>query len=496
VSVPHVTVRMYMGLLGDCFLLRLFHDGGADRTRKADSHILIDCGVIQRVPSEAKLMARVVADIMKIGTLNLVVVTHEHYDHMCGFESLLREGIEIKMLWLAWTEDPKDDLAKDLRKMQDETRVAIAAGMQQMAFSAKRRPGDKGRVREWTLDGEAMGLDSFIGPFAANGSDRMTSRDILEGLKDAANETEYRRPGEVISLPFDGNIRAYVLGPPHNITRLMKDRPSSSPKNRETYLDARANEAKVVTRSFLGASETSGDFDQVGTPFSRPFCKITDAILLADALPEPPQDLPWARNVREVWQKYRSTPEDIRIDDDWHNPIGNLALKLDSDTNNTSLALAFELGGADGDVLLFAADAQVGNWLSWHDQKYPSGKDIPKDTGMPASDLLRRTVLYKVGHHGSHNATLSKEGLEQIKGKNLVAMVPVVQEVAEKRKWQMPFDKMFDRLKELTEGRILRGDEPLSKGLIAKIKAFGKDVRESPDDGSGLGPLWVEYDVS
>jgi uncharacterized protein YfiM (DUF2279 family) len=33
--------------------------------------------------------------------------------------------------------------------------------------------------------------------------------------------------------------------------------------------------------------------------------------------------------------------------------------------DNTSLVLAIEL--ADGDVLLFAADAQVGNWLSWQD---------------------------------------------------------------------------------------------------------------------------------
>ena len=44
-----------------------------------------------------------------------------------------------------------------------------------------------------------------------------------------------------------------------------------------------------------------------------------------------------------------------------------LAMQLDQDTNNTSLVLAFELGPRkeSGPVLLFAADAQVGNWLSW-----------------------------------------------------------------------------------------------------------------------------------
>lgn len=42
-----------------------------------------------------------------------------------------------------------------------------------------------------------------------------------------------------------------------------------------------------------------------------------------------------------------------------------MALMLDSATNNTSLVLGIELD--PGEVLIFAADAQVGNWLSWQD---------------------------------------------------------------------------------------------------------------------------------
>ena len=46
------------------------------------------------------------------------------------------------------------------------------------------------------------------------------------------------------------------------------------------------------------------------------------------------------------------------------------------ETNNTSLALAFELieKGRVGKVLLFPADAQVGNWLSWHGEKMKFGE--------------------------------------------------------------------------------------------------------------------------
>src|SRR5207247_1037341 len=70
-------------------------------------------------------------------------------------------------------------------------------------------------------------------------------------------------------------------------------------------------------------------------------------------------------------------------------------------TNNASLVLAFELGKG-GKVLLFAADAQRGNWASWTKKSWRDG-----DKTVQAKDLMSRTVLYKVGHHGSHNATLN-----------------------------------------------------------------------------------------
>jgi hypothetical protein len=39
-------------------------------------------------------------------------------------------------------------------------------------------------------------------------------------------------------------------------------------------------------------------------------------------------------------------------------------------------------------------------------------------------DLLRDAIFYKVGHHGSHNATLQAQGLEQMQ-RLRVAMIPV-----------------------------------------------------------------------
>jgi hypothetical protein len=126
--------------------------------------------------------------------------------------------------------------------------------------------------------------------------------------------------------------------------------------------------------------------------------------------------------------------------------------------------LAIELH--DSRVLLFAADAQVGNWLSWQDLKWQTdGKEV---TG---PNLLRRTVLYKVGHHGSHNATLQEKGLEQM-DRLEVAMIPVDHGMAVKKGWgRIPLDTLEKRLDEKTKGRVLRLDKPVPAALADRVPA-------------------------
>ena len=99
------------------------------------------------------------------------------------------------------------------------------------------------------------------------------------------------------------------------------------------------------------------------------------------------------------------------VDEDWLNAASSLAIKLDSFTNNTSLALAIERI-ADGKVLLFPGDAQEGNWVSWHDAKikWQVTRGDGEAAAVTAKDLLARTVFYKVGHHSSHNATAKGQG--------------------------------------------------------------------------------------
>jgi len=107
----------------------------------------------------------------------------------------------------------------------------------------------------------------------------------------------------------------------------------------------------------------------------------------------PPQD---KRFIRKSRPSKRDSEDWRKIENNWSELAGELALRLDAHTNNTSLVLAIELSPG-GKVLLFPGDAQVGNWLSWGDITWRGD-----DSDLTAANLLERTVFYKVGHHGSH----------------------------------------------------------------------------------------------
>ena len=144
-----------------------------------------------------------------------------------------------------------------------------------------------------------------------------------------------------------------------------------------------------------------------------------------------------------------------RIDGEWLGSATDLALALQSYTNNTSLVLALELGEpGKGDVLLFAGDAQVGNWESWQAWTCESG-----GLKLTGPDLLKRTIFYKVGHHGSHNATLKQHGVDQMDGLK-AAIIPVDEVEAKKKRWgSMPLPDLIAALEKKVPGMLFRTDQ-------------------------------------
>ena len=187
--------------------------------------------------------------------------------------------------------------------------------------------------------------------------------------------------------------------------------------------------------------------------------------------------------------RYEYGEEWRKIENDWLGTAGSLALQLDSDTNNTSLVLAFELVES-GRVLLFPADAQVGNWMSWNEVEWTvqKGGNPQKVT---AQQLLEKTVFYKVGHHGSHNATLRTLGLERMSDASLVGMLPLDRPTAKKMEWNMPFPSLHEALLQRCKGRLL----DLELGMPDKPDDVAQGEWDQFAANVDVKPGWVDYKV-
>ena len=421
---PAVKVRMYRQGLGDCFLITLPRKNGNPYS------IMIDCGVILGTADAGTVMSNLVNDIISTtgGHIDLLLATHEHWDHLSGFlqaKDLFGKGkLEVDRVWLGWTEDPDDALASKLRAKHQALRMALASACARMR-----------------LDGAGdASVDALMEFFGAAGQG--TTEDALEFVKKlcAGDGLRFCRPtDDPVNLPEVG-ARLYILGPPHDEKLINKCNPSKSQP--ETY---------GMADLYLDTLEPAITEPGLSAPF--------DPILQIPL--EAARQMPffraryWGEDADSVEEKDQSWR---RIDGNWLDISSSLALQLDSATNNTSLVLAIELGS--GDVLLFAADAQVGNWISWQDLKWTvDGKEV---TG---PDLLERTVLYKVGHHGSHNATLRQKGLELMKNLK-IALIPVDRAMALKKRWgNMPLDAIEQALNAMTKGCVLRIDRDIPPSL-------------------------------
>src|SRR5215472_6631115 len=216
-------VRMYRQGLGDCFLVSL------KRSQGEDYKILIDCGVILGTPDPNTIMTKVVDNIVETtgGKVDLLLATHEHWDHLSGFiqASESFEHLSVGEVWLAWTEDPDDALAKQLGKERNDGLAAL-----QMCDSALRMANDRTFGLDQPSHAEIVtGMLSFFG--AASGG---TTKDALQKVKVMGNgRLRYCRPSDQPIHLTDPDARLYVLGPPQDEKLIRRILPSKS--SPETY---------------------------------------------------------------------------------------------------------------------------------------------------------------------------------------------------------------------------------------------------------------------
>jgi hypothetical protein len=458
--------------LGDCFLVTFTADD--QRT-----HVLIDCGSFRNSADSKKRLEEIVAAIsaeLEGEALDVVVGTHQHNDHVSGFlhcEQTFQEH-GVSQVWLSWLDDPSDALARRIGTDHHNLLLQLAASRDALTRELRHRRGAAGHLPR-TLE-TLNGMLGFFGAKEAGAPPEIPADAVRILKKLGSSRPLYLRPGRSVDLPGlpADTVRVHVLGPPRDEDLLHR----KDPRKGESY-DHALMSANLMATRFLDAArrtlEGTSRSDE-HYPFNDQY-KRTDPAKGSEAL-------------AAIGARYRRRPDAWRtIDDDWMRLGEALALYLDEFTNNSSLVLAFELVDS-GKVLLFAADAQTGNWLSWPDIKW-------KDESVSTESLLTRTVFYKVGHHASHNATLV-DVFEKVTHADLVALIPVHKQDANIRKtngWKMPARNLFRRLVEKTEGRVLQmdnDDPPECNPNAGPAKAAWKRVGIKPQ----ITDLYIEVEIT
>ncbi len=468
-AADEAVIRMYRQGIGDCFVVFLPQNDGTF------FKMMIDCGVLMGTPDAQDVMRSIVRDIIAAsdGEIDVLVVTHEHWDHVSGFAQAhdlfappntkpRRRGrkLHVKSVWLAWTEDPHDPDAQILQQglkalLQKVNQIGMA--LESPALGLGSSPDGQRLIEAhrnvlafFGNDPEAPMTEHGIFAAGADGpSKTRQAMDIAAGL--AANKRfckpEETQPWRSEKLP---GLSIYTLGPPRDPKRLRRMDPGQAgyhaalgapePLTNALFAHAGHRQFNLADDSALDGRHLPGS-QQHGSFAASIAEDFIGRHYYEDIVEEPSCDGESAGMIDQSWR---------RIDHDWFAGAADFALALDRQTNNTSLVLAIELS-PNGPVLLFVADAQAGSWLSWHDMSWQR----PDGSHVKAADLMARTTFLKVGHHGSHNATLKELGLELMTQKDFVAAVPVDRVVARKRRWnRMPLPSIMEELMERSGNRV------------------------------------------
>lgn len=514
--VTQIKVRMYRQGFGDCFLLQFFA-----KTKRVFT-MLIDCGIKLNTSRDECPIERVMEDLRrelapqgKKGgppTLDVLVATHEHWDHIAFFhpETTTKSGSKrqdlfadfvIRQVWLSWTEDPENPRARQLNSRLREGARALqmaAMNLQQTTTGASGSSTslneDPNHTARQALSEGVAEVVSFYGleaaaqseSLAAAGAKSLKTQEALENvirLGKQHGRVHYFQPETLVAADnLPPGIRVYVLGPPgiQPDDKLLKKSNPSAGDRQETYLNVdQAGFAGFVDGLLaLADGNSAGPARGNSTPFGAGI-----GLSLGEAQPND--------YLRETYFAPREAYR--KIDHTWLDAAGQFALQLDGAVNNTSLVLAIEFEDSEK-VLLFPGDAQVGSWLSWHDLNWEVKSGSEKKT-RTATDLLNNTVLYKVSHHGSHNATLREKGLELMTHPDLVALIPE----QEKKYRGIIHEELLERLQQRCRGRVIvSADSKLpAEDLRKKARPPELDAQgwKQFQDNLEITDTYVEYTV-
>lgn len=334
-----VTIRMYNVGFGDAFLI-LIPDG------KRHRRILVDCGSIEasEVGGPMKgIVRQIIADVTDedgIPRIDVVVATHRHKDHVSGFADPAWNSVEVKEVWLPWTEHPTDLEARRIREIQSKLAFGLNTAL------------------------------AMVGTLDQSDKQLKVARDLVANALMLSNDSAMK------------TLHSGFLGSPER--RFL---PLVGKESRLIHSDA----LPKVKVHVLGPSRDPEIIRDMDPPKGESFLRIRSAFTENNAVSPAP--------FSPEFRLDKSTGGWVfpAIDQDEIGRAGALselavAVALDKAVNGTSLMILIDIAGT---FFLFPGDAQWGTWA----------RVLADDEWR---EMLQRVSFYKIGHHGSHNATPRK----------------------------------------------------------------------------------------
>ena len=410
-------IRAYNVGFGDCFLLTFVY--GTDDTR----NVLIDFGTT-RVPDgagpgyELAIANEIRKDCGDRG-LDVVVATHRHRDHISGFATkkkpgdpdasgdVIRDLAKNAIVILPWTEDPDAPTdATDVHHLSDKGSdkkafVQQLEGMHAFADAVVRELDAK---RDQAFDADTVDpteLAASSGPkqrmHREDGDDAESSwfsektlrkrlafigEDAIKNVSAVTNLITMGKERRYVHFEADAGLKKVlpgvdvdVLGPP-TIEQWSGVKKQKS-KDKDEYWHLQSHFwNRLALNTGVSAAASSARADRL-FPNAK-ICEPSGDCKHPDRCGDIPRASEWfVRRLRGVRAKQ----------------LMQLVLSMDSAMNNTSVILLIKAGKKK---LLFPGDAQIENW-EWALKHAPNHEAILEE--------LADVDVYKVGHHGSLNAT-------------------------------------------------------------------------------------------
>jgi hypothetical protein len=349
-----VRIRSYNVGFGDCFLLTFSYGRAKPR------NVLIDFGSTKQSASGPRGEMLEIAERIREdcgGKLQMLVATHRHADHISGFAGKPGEviaSLDPDLVVQPWTEDPELDPEARAPAGSGGRDGAARARAVTSRLSAMQALAEAALAEVPRLESSSSVPKGVVEQVRFLGETNLKNAESVRNLAKMGDRHVYASFGT--KLPVRNllpGVRVDVLGPP----TLEQSKAISS-------------QAETDEDEFwhLAARELGGDD-------GRPAKQIFEG----------------ARTARRIPQEARWVIP--RIDEMHAEEMLAIVRSLDGVLNNTSVILLFEVNDT---LLVFPGDAQLENW-TYALRDCEQAEAIRK--------RLAEARFYKVGHHGSLNAT-------------------------------------------------------------------------------------------